>query len=838
MKNAYIAICIYLIFLTARAFGNVTVVENGNIVSIENDRFSCRFDLTHGLYSVQEKSSVKEVLTDAYFQVGCYTSTHPDMRLSWSTFAVQDAFGGGRVLEIKAVHPSGIGILMQIMMYWGRDFLVFTCGLDNASTAPVQLKNITPLIGAAFPLFPVKSNYFTLDGNGGGEGTELNCRIYRESRNNLLVTFGEPNNRHSLVAGGLTYSEFEKFVKVQREEDRIFLSLCALDPVGRRVDPGCVFLPNDKFYIDFSKSNPFTALEEYGQAVRIAQNINLPMYTFPTLCLWYAGHEGYGGGPAHNDSYGAVKEMQSAVKSGFLKYSPVAIRLVPDNYKDDNQQGWWDDAHFQIHGNTESESDSCYRRPYETTEKWGQAVTKLGGIPLMYSQTARRSEDFCYRFPEYLLFNNSHRCATDRPGALDAWWCGMMHMPVWSYDFTDPGFQQHMREVYSAMQKGGIRGLMYDYPATGWAYEGGFENPYATTASAYRAIFQLAIDGLGKDCYLDERNLQRGSDISLGLVASQRTWGDTDALNPLMVTKIGCRWYKNRIVINYDMDAKNPNHATPANRDGQRAMLTMSYVVSGRFLLGLSFSRMTADQLYDLSRIFPFYSLTKSARPADLFSGKPFPQVYDLEISPRWHQVTFYNTAFDSDTWKSPGWDSPDKEPQGNPVDAFISIPMSGDAVTGSLNLDTDKTYHVYDFWNDQYIGCIRGDAKLEQHLRPGEARMMSVHESSDHPQLLSTNRHVMQGLLDIIRCEWDAKTNTFGGTSKLIGEEEYKIVIASNGFLPKKCSAQNATCQIERVDAENGLVILKLVAPKNTDVDWKLVFGKQDNRQLLSERF
>jgi len=54
------------------------------------------------------------------------------------------------------------------------------------------------------------------------------------------------------------------------------------------------------------------------------------------------------------------------------------------------------------------------------------------------------------------------------------------------------------------------------------------EDAYATTAMHYRNIFHLAHDGLGPESYLHERTLERGSDITLGLVTSQRTEGDTD----------------------------------------------------------------------------------------------------------------------------------------------------------------------------------------------------------------------------------------------------------------------------------------------------------------------
>jgi hypothetical protein len=86
------------------------------------------------------------------------------------------------------------------------------------------------------------------------------------------------------------------------------------DPVGKRVDPAVRYMPDDRFYVDFITSNLFEHLEQYGRAIRLAQRIELNIYDFPTVCLWYANHGGYGGGKATNDTVGAVAEMEEIRK--------------------------------------------------------------------------------------------------------------------------------------------------------------------------------------------------------------------------------------------------------------------------------------------------------------------------------------------------------------------------------------------------------------------------------------------------------------------------------------------------------------------------------------------
>lgn len=642
--------------------------------------------------------------------------------------------------------------------------------------------------------------------------------------NNVLVKFGESNQPNILVTGGVTYHEFEKFVKVIRTKDALQLYLYSEDPVGKRIDAGQQYWLNEKFYLCFDNQNPFEALEQYADVLRTEQQIDLKYYDFPTECLWYSSfYNNDSTRGKFNNSKGAVEEMDNAIKSGITKYTKAAIRLVPDAYGPNNQQGWWDDKHWAKYNERMSTDSPHYTAPYLTTESWSKAIVKKGGYPFTYMQAGRRSEDFVKLHPDWMLFNDPYRPYTGiqrmsqestypnefSGGYSGHWWTDKQ---IWGYDFTDTGFIKHMQTVYANLKQAGIKGIFYDYPEpTAWAYEGGFENKYATTAWAYRQIFQLAKDGLGNDALLQERNVVRGSDIALGTIASQRVWGDTDGITPEMVSRCGLRWYKNRKVINYDMDSKDPSDALPIeNNDGNRSMLTMCYVTSGRFLLGRSFGQLSKEQLHDLSRTFPYHTTVKSARPIDAFDPKvKFPRVYDFEVNPSWHQLTFYNYNLDSTTAEK------------NKIAVWLSKSLN----EGGLALDAGRQYYVYDFWNNHFVGLINGNDKLEQQLRVGETRMMSVHAKEDHPQFISTNRHIMQGYIDLKDVTWNTKTKTLSGVSTVVENDPYTIVIATNGFIAKKVKVNAGRVVIKNINEGNGLISLTIDCGQNKDIQWSVSF-------------
>jgi hypothetical protein len=1011
-----------ILFLTTATWSAAQaprINANGDIVVLQNDKVRLEFNLATGTYAIFNQGEAAPVISHAKTGINEWFSDAPDMKRSWQQREITDALGKGLALDLTFQSAAAPELRFSFVLHEGRDFLSASGGIRNTTDEIIRIKDIHVLAdGILYQGSDLTRDFAMIDGFSGGEPLEYGQRFYSpltrgnalKSRNNILLTFTGETRRHSLVMGGLTYQDFEKFAHIaqprrtelelgsdgvksllcyldlpKEKSDRatigetleliqgsqlrtwqnhefrasetatsvmepgriiiavgnlhkngpytlgfswwqglwhgehpglhqsvfvefendgttqrlpllenrtlprfdgtskqdveqvelslpaaaiqtgsariiiekaagsndtdpnVYLSeiwlrdgrsqtlldstptpvsdgprprrqfiaqLFAKDPVGKRVDPGQLYLAPDSFYINVTGSDPFEALENYAMRVREAQQIELSMYDFPTVCLWYASDKRYGGrGAADNTTLGAVNEMRAIRESGFLNYSRAAVRLVPDSYMPNNQQGWWDDEHWQRDDtDRDTTQNGRHVEPYETTEKWGKAVTDLGGIPLTYFQTAWRSEDYAAKFPGHMLFNKQYAwkgAPVDTQGPIFTTWQESWNRNgkvVWGYDFTDPDFLAHMENVYANLKNGGIRGLMFDYPESGWASAGGMEDDYSTTAAAYRKIYQLAHDGLGPEAYVHERNMLSGSDVTLGVVASMRTENDTDAMDGATVTRCGMRWYKNRVLINQDADSKNLVRVQD-NRDKVRAILTMCYVTTGRLLLANSFTEFSSETFHDLTRTFPYHSTTKSARPVDAFVADS-PAVYAFVVNPQWQQVTFFNA--DPEQPKT------------------VGIDLSGPQVNGALGLDPAHEYHAFDFWNHRHIGKFKGDSRLEQTLRPGEARMISIRRAIDHPQVLSTNRHVMQGYLDLLREAWNGKEHQLSGTSKIVANDPYTVTLALNEHALKEITSPERQVEIRTYEAKDGLVEFTLTSPQNATVEWTATFEKQ----------
>ena len=787
-----------------------TAVKDGDKVLLQNELVKVEYDLTKGTYCASSRSDNTSNFVGACLRIDGFAADAAGLTHTWESTPVKDELGSGRKLTVKTSGAGQPELQLEIVVYDGRGFLALCGGLKNTLAQGLRVKEIEPTCHAkAFAGGGAKAELRMLNGPGGagcavrfdgpkgngGHETRAHNTTNMESPNNLLATFLTAGQRKSIVVGGLTYHDYSKYASAARVgSDELTASVLSWDSVGRLVDAGATYIPDDRCYVDFCTANPFDALEQYGLAVRAAQKVKLKINDFPTVCGWYVAV--YGGGAEPNNSAGMVAQMDAVTKSGFLRYSKVAVRVVPDDYGANNEQGWWDEEHWQKYGH--------YVKPYETTKKWAQAVIERGGVPLTYSQTGSVSRDFVAAHPDWYLFNDTKRLFDEK---------GNLTFKT-SLDFTDPGFKAHLRKVYENMRDGGLTGLMFDYPEAAFRQDGGFEDKYATAAAAYRTVFELPKSILGPDSYIDERNIwsqpiDRGCfmDVTAGVVDSQRVWGDTDVATPEMYSRCGHRWYKNRVIFTYDMDSKNLFKASPNNRDGLRQLLTMVYTVAPRFVLATSFSKMTPEQLHDLSRIYPIHATPRSARPLDAFTREDgIPHIYDQVIDDSWHQLVFYN---------------PDVAAAGT-----VSVDIGKDSSFGGMGLKADKSYYVYDFWNDAFLGKFAGSGKLEQVLRPGEVRMMSVHEVTDHPQFISTNRHVMQGYMDVLKTAWNPATRTLSGTSKVVGGETYKLVIATNGLKPAGCSAQGAKAEVKLTAPETaGIAVLSLDQAANGTVDWAVSF-------------
>ena len=140
----------------------------------------------------------------------------------------------------------------------------------------------------------------------------------------------------------------------------------------------------------------------------------------------------------------------------------------------------------------------------------------------------------------------------------------------------------------------------------------------------------------------------------------------------------------------------------------------------------------------------------------------------------------------------------------------------------GKLGLDKSTTYVAFDFWENKFAGAIKG--MLKETLPGGTCRILALKPETDHPQLLSTSRHVTQGLMDVVDEKWEGKT--LSGTSRVVGNDPYELRIAlpANGnWKVVKADADGADVKIVKTDEAGTRVTL--TTTESRDISWKVSF-------------
>ena len=292
------------------------------------------------------------------------------MKVSWTSADASDSLGKGKTLSLTYQVKGRAGFITTFTVYDGQGIVVLGSGLINPFSYGIRMKSFQPLAMGDILPGAKKTHPMTLNGAAGSTKTAVVKGLERECENSLLLTVLADGTRRSVVVGGLTYNEYAKYAALgkpyrlwdaapmggkqtnswtsvwetlnpnfaRRIKKECPIQVAALDPVGRLVDPGTTYIPDDRFYVDVVTKDPFVALESYGMAMRTATGAQPNVYNNLTVCGWFSGR---------NNSVKLIEEVNRAVELDMMKTIPMSFRLEPDSYcygSGDTEQGWWNDG--------------------------------------------------------------------------------------------------------------------------------------------------------------------------------------------------------------------------------------------------------------------------------------------------------------------------------------------------------------------------------------------------------------------------------------------------------------------------------------------------------------
>ncbi|MDA1200264.1 MAG: hypothetical protein O3C39_01130 [Planctomycetota bacterium] len=228
--------------------------------------------------------------------------------------------------------------------------------------------------------------------------------------------------------------------------------------------------------------------------------------------------------------------------------------------------------------------------------------------------------------------------------------------------------------------------------------------------------------------------------------------------------------------------------------ESARWMCSWLAVAGGMHSSSIQYAELPAERLDLLKRCLPSHN--RPARPVDLLETNE-PRIW-LTGNQRLSVIGLFN-------WQ----DEAEEE---------IVYEM------GRLGLDPDVRYAAFDYWREQFVEPFSGT--LQQTLPGGTCRVLAVRPVADHPQVLSTSRHITQGLIDVVAETWDSTTRTLSGRSLVVAGDPYEIRIALPATGTWKISQATLDGKAVEPGTAKHLGVRVRFQPERTDlVDWQIRF-------------
>jgi len=133
-----------------------------------------------------------------------------------------------------------------------------------------------------------------------------------------------------------------------------------------------------------------------------------------------------------------------------------------------------------------------------------------------------------------------------------------------------------------------------------------------------------------------------------------------------------------------------------------------------------------------------------------------------------------------------------------------------------------DTQYSVFEFWSKKYLGDYKGQFTAKS-VDPKDVSVYSIRKTLNHPQILSTSRHISQGAVDLFNVNWNEKGLKLCGTSHVIRKDKYSLYLR----VPEGYDIKSAVVSGYRPDirVDDRLTEVSIMPDKTGDTTWQIEF-------------
>ena len=706
----------------------------------QNDFFSVLFDKGSGRLEILRRngdrllsgSTVRALTDNGYFSTGQASFRH-----TVKTSNIPDQLGECMQLSINSSEPDRkIDLNLRISLYKNLNAVFFEAECQNRSSKTIIIQDIEPICannetGGAL-CWSGTSKLLTNGPMYYDPGAVLDFSTQdnnlRQSWWNIGLFSGY--NREGLVVGAVENLTAQGKISVRRESaENTGLTAQSILSDGFMLGAGKKIRSN-RFVMLIGK-DIYSALEEYA-AITGRINSARTNSIINGWCNWFFTYE-------HITEDEVIRNAEFA--SRVLK--PYGLEYIQ---VDEGFQKW----HGEWEGND--------RFPHGL--KWlADRIHTLGLKPGLWIAPYVISEptDVFRNHKEWLIKNpdGSLKRVGPWPGE-DTDWARNENPKRYGLDITHPEAAEWMSNLFDKVAgQWGYEMIKIDFVDWSLLSAHHYYDPSVSRAMAYRKGFEIIRKAVGNECHLQDCG---PGPITVGLLDSMRieldqNYGYSPEVWNQYFNSTGSapaaakRYYFHKRTWINDADHLCISMLSPSQAQAAASLLALT---GGNIISGDRLPDLDPVKIEIFKKTLPSYG--KAARPVDLFDTD-FHRIFAVLVKKsfgEWTVSGFFNSS--------------DSEMQ-----EYV-VPLD------RLWLDNTKTYIAFDFWNNRFLGEMKNELKVE--VPPASALIMSIHEKSDIPKVISTDRHILQGAIEIEEVSWETEKQVLSGLSLGIPGSSYNVYI------------------------------------------------------------
>ena len=761
----------------------VSMGLNAGTVEIENSRYRLSLDPDASAFTIMAKANKLQFVSEGTFSAPV---------LSAQKNSVNDKiYGAGKALEIAYKNgDSGL-----FMLFDGLPYVLYQATLANKTGEERVVTKYAP--------FETKLDLNVSVTSLKSISTAGLMNVSKQPGGYMFMAVGNPDSRNGVVCAWLTT---ERGSGVVRAECREKEGLLRLKP---HIDYGDLRIPKEASaqseilligYVDDVR----LGLEQYADAV--AKQYNIKLRPQPGVyCTWY-----------HAKSSDEERILKNAKFAGeHLKPFGLEVMQIDDRWQGDaiRAKKGGKKHNGPIKDFTGIGSEGYYKSGMKAIADNLKAEGFTPGI--WFIPFAGTFDDPFFADKQDLFYK-----VDGRP--YDVFWGGT------GIDMTNPKSQAYLRgNIKRFSREWGFKyfkmdglytglGVRTQYPNSRYRADNLGEpvrfNPLVTPVESYRNGLKIVRETAGNDVFFlgcSVSQNMRSFGASFGLVDAMRVGPDNGAswehwkkagklvgtvkVGPIFSGRV--YFLHNRVWYN-DPDPIYVRATVPI----EQVRAIASWVTLSGHLNATSedYYDLPAERLDIIRRTIPAHGCM-NVRPVDFLENEPA-QIWLLskKIGGLDHHVVGLYS------WH---------EKEGAAIDYSME----------KMGLDPDAEYCGFDYWANEFVKPFKAQLKTE--LPAASCRILSLRKVVEHPQIISTSRHITQGVVDLISEKWDDKAKKLNGVSRVVAKDPYEVRIVAGKDVKKVeliNAPQGATADFKQ---EGDNVRVTILSSESGDIHWNVCF-------------